>query len=156
MKGNTQIIDQLNLRLIEELTGINQYKNNRSVFSLWGYSGLVSYIDERIGDEENHYSLLLDRIRFLDGVPVVGKMNEVKTGQDVKQIHLNDKASEFNAINKYNETIRLCDSLGDSGTRIMLESILKDEEDHILDLDRQLIQITQMSVQNYLSAKIGV
>jgi bacterioferritin len=154
MNGNPQIIDQLNLRLVEENTAINQYKNNRSVFAIWGYSQLVEYIDERIADETKHYGLILDRVRFLGGIPVVGKLNEVLTGGDVVQIHENDHIAELDAISRYNETIKLCSALGDNGTRVMLESILADEEDHARDLEAQLIQLKQMGIQNYLSAKI--
>lgn len=154
MQGNQQIIDQLNLRLVEELTAINQYKNNRSLFSIWGYSQLVTYIDERIDDEQQHFDKLIERIRFLDGIPIVGMIGEVFSGGDVKQMHLFDRASELDAIKKYNETINLCNSLGDNGTIMALESILVDEEDHIRDLDAQLIQIGQITLQNYLSAKL--
>ena len=154
MKGNQTIIGQLNLRLIEELTGIVQYKNNRSLFLIWGYDRLVSYIDERIADETVHYEKLLSRIRFLDGIPVVGMINEVMAGQDVKQIHTFDRVSEYNAITRYNQTIKLCETLGDAGTRDVLASILSDEEDHIKDLDSQLIQISQITLQNYLSANL--
>ena len=154
MKGNQQIIDQLNLRLIEELTAINQYNNHRSLFAIWEYNSLVSYIDERITDETKHYDMILSRIRFLDGLPVVGKLNIVNTGSDVKQMHIFDRAAELTAIKNYNEDIRLFSSLGDNGSRVMIESILQDEEDHIRDLDAQIIQIAQMTIQNYLSAKM--
>jgi len=40
--------------------------------------------------------------------------------------------------------------LGDNGTRELLESILKDEEDHIDWIEAQLDQINQMGLQNYL------
>ena len=154
MNGNPQIIDQLNQRLIEELTGINQYENNRSCFRLWGYKSLTKHIDERIDDEEGHYRKLLNRIRVLGGIPVTGKLNEVKTGQDVIAMMNNDLASENVAIIKYNEMIKLCYSLSDNGTRKILEDILSDEEDHARYIARQLIQIKQIGMQNYLSAKI--
>lgn len=154
MKGNQQIIDQLNLRLVEELTAINQYQNNLSLFIAWGYDELVKYIIERIEDEQKHYKMLLDRIRFLEGIPIVGKLNEVKTGQDIVKIHELDHFAEFTAIQNYNETIHLCVALGDNGTRLIIEEILKDEEDHINDLEKQLIEIKQIGTQNFLSTKI--
>jgi bacterioferritin len=45
--------------------------------------------------------------------------------------------------------------LGDNGTREMLESILKDEEDHIDWIEAQLDQIKQMGIQVYLSEQIS-
>jgi bacterioferritin len=41
-------------------------------------------------------------------------------------------------------------ALCDNGTRELLESILKDEEDHIDWIEAQLDQIKQMGIRNYL------
>jgi bacterioferritin len=40
--------------------------------------------------------------------------------------------------------------VGDNGTRELLEAILKDEEDHVDELEAQLDQIKQVGPQNYL------
>jgi bacterioferritin len=45
--------------------------------------------------------------------------------------------------------------VGDNGTRELLESILKDEENHIDWLEAQLDQIKQMGIQNYLVEQLG-
>ena len=43
---------------------------------------------------------------------------------------------------------------GDNNTKVLLESILKEEEDHIDWIEAQLDQIKQMGAQNYLSEQI--
>ena len=154
MNGNPQIISALNDRLIQEITGIEQYVTHRAILAVWEYPKLVEYIGERIADERKHYDMLAERIRFFYGVPIVGELNSVSVGYDILTIHDFDLTAELDAIQKYNETIQLCISLGDSGTRRILESILSDEEDHARDLKAQLTQIAQMTVQNYLSAKL--
>ena len=50
--------------------------------------------------------------------------------------------------------IRLAVEVGDNGSRELLESILKDEEEHIDTLEAQLDQIRQMGIQNYLVEQI--
>ena len=154
MRGNTQIISALNEGLIRELTGINQYSIHRAILAVQEYPKLIEYIDERIADERKHYDMLAERIRFLEGVPVVGSLNPVNVGEDIMSIHSFDLTAEYDAIQKYNETIQLCLQVGDSGTRGILETILSDEEDHARDLEAQLIQIAQMTTSNYLSAKL--
>ena len=153
MKGNPEIIAALNARLGEELTGITQYEANRALLAVQEYLKLTAYLDERLADERRHYNLLSERIRFLDGI-VAPSLNAVTIAEDIRQIHINDLALELDAIQKYNADIQLCLQVGDSGTRGIIESILQDEEDHARDLEAQLSQIGQMTVENYLSAKI--
>jgi bacterioferritin len=59
-------------------------------------------------------------------------------------------SSEEIALKGYNESIRLTLEVGDNGTRELLEAILKDEEDHVDELEAQLDQIKQVGPQNYL------
>lgn len=154
MKGNPKIIEALNVRLSEELTAIAQYEAHRATLAVQEYPKLVDYLQERIDDERKHYDLLSERIRFLGGVIAAGVINPVDVGEDIRAMHSNDLAAELDAIGKYQDTIALCIEFGDYGTRSVIESILADEEDHTRDLEAQLTQIEQMTVQNYLSAKL--
>jgi bacterioferritin len=45
--------------------------------------------------------------------------------------------------------------MSDNGTREMLESILRDEENHIDWIEAQFDQIKQMGIQVYLSEQIS-
>ena len=73
----------------------------------------------------------------------------------VEAFHKNDWDAENNAIQAYNDAIKLATEMGDNGTREMLESILKDEEDHIDWIEAQFDQIKQMGIQAYLSEQIS-
>jgi bacterioferritin len=154
MKGSPQIIAALNLNLAFELAGMAQYEAHRATLAIWEYPKLVDYLQERIDDERKHFDMLSERIRFLEGIVDAGKIEPVIIGEDIRQMHIDDLNTEYGAIERYNELISLCISLGDAGTRQVIESILSDEEDHARDLEAQLTQIGQMTTQNYLSAKI--
>jgi bacterioferritin len=66
----------------------------------------------------------------------------------------NDLESERDAVKAYNDGIQLAAGAGDNGTREFLESILKDEEEHLDWLETQLEQIGQLGIQNYLVEQI--
>lgn len=53
-----------------------------------------------------------------------------------------------------NDGVELCRSLGDNGSRELLEEILKDEEDHTNWLEAQLSLIEQVGLDNYLAQQI--
>ncbi|MDQ1254325.1 MAG: bacterioferritin [Euryarchaeota archaeon] len=155
MKGNDKIIEHLNARLAEELTAVNQYMVHAEMCDNWGYKELAEAIEKRAVDEMKHAEKLIARILFLDGRPIVSNLNQIFIGPEVANMHENDREAEDGAIKVYNDSIRLAAELGDNATRALLESILKDEEDHIDWLEAQLDQIKQMGIQNYLAQQIS-
>jgi bacterioferritin len=154
MKGNEKVIEHLNLRLAEELTAINQYMVHSEMCDNWGYGRLHTMIEKRAVSEMKHAEKLIARILFLDGRPIVSDLNKVHIGAEVPKMHANDLKAEEVAIKGYNESIRLAMEVGDNGTRELLDEILKDEEDHIDEIEAQLDQIKQMGPQNYLVEQI--
>ncbi len=64
-------------------------------------------------------------------------------------------AAEDGAVKMYNDSIALCVSLGDNGTRDLLDEILEDEEAHIDWLETQLDQIGQMGIGSYLLGQLS-
>jgi bacterioferritin len=150
MKGNEKIVERLNALLADELTGINQYIVHSEMCANWGYERLHKAIEKRAVDEMKHAEKLIARILFLEGRPIVSRLNRIEIGPDVEAQHANDRATEDTAIKAYNDGIRLAAEIGDNGTRDLLESNLVDEESHIDWIEAQLDQIKQMGIQNYL------
>lgn len=155
MKGNPKMVETLNILLAGELAAINQYIVHAEMCDDWGYEKLHKADEKRAIDEMKHAEKLIGRILFLEGVPVVNKLDKISIGSSVEAQHKNDQKSESDTIMDYNEAIRLAVEVGDNGTRELLESILKDEESHIDWLDAQLEQISQVGVKNYLVEQLG-
>jgi bacterioferritin len=154
MKGNEKVIEQLNERLAEELTAINQYMVHAEMCDNWKYQRLDETIQKRAIAEMKHAEKLIARILFLEGRPIVSNLNKIFIGAEVQKMHENDRGAEEGAIRGYNETIRLAAEVGDHSTKVLLESILKEEEDHIDWIEAQLDQIKQVGLQNYLGEQI--
>jgi len=154
MKGEAKIIDQLNLRLSEELAAISQYMVHSEMCDNWGYYKLHGLVEKRAVDEMKHAEKLIGRILFLEGIPVVSNLAKIFIGADVPKQVQNDHDGEATAIKNYNDTIRLASELGDNGTKEMLDSILQDEEGHIDAIEAQQDQIQQIGLQNYLEAQL--
>ena len=154
MKGNEKLIERLNARLADELTATNQYMVHAEICENWGYERLHEMMRKRAITEMKHAEKLIARILFLEGIPIVSTLNKINIGDTVEKQFKNDRAAEFEAIKHYNEDIVLAGDVGDFGTRQILESILKDEDDHIDLIEAQMDQIKQMGVQNYLVASV--
>ena len=154
MKGNAKIIEQLNARLAEELTAINQYFVHAEMCENWKFERIAGIIKKRAIVEMKHTEKLIERIIFLEGRPIVTKLNKIAIGPTVADMYKNDLGLEMGAERDYNETIRLAGELKDAVTRDLLESILADEEGHIDELEAQLDQIKQVGIENYLTEQI--
>lgn len=155
MKGNVKVLRRLNDLLAEELTAVNQYMVHSEMCANWGYQRLHEAIEKRAIQEMKHAEKLIARILFLEGTPVVSKLNPIEIGEDVENQLRKDWEAEEGAVKAYNEAIRLAVENGDNGTRELLGSILKDEEDHIDWIEMQLDQIKQIGVQSYLVEQVG-
>jgi bacterioferritin len=151
MKGNDKLIATLNELLADELTAISQYMVHSEMCNSWGYVKLHKAIEGQAMDEMHHAEWLIERILFLEGLPVVSKLNPMKIGASVKDMIFNDAEAETGAITAYNAGIRLAREVNDQSTGDLLLKILKMEEGHVEWAERQRAQIAQMGLESYLS-----
>lgn len=154
MKGQPEIIDTLNALLADELTAINQYIVHAEMCGDWGYDKLHGLVEKRAIQEMKHAEKLIERILFLEGMPVVSELNQIKIGETVAKQFDNDLAAEYGAVKAYNAAVAQTSKLGDNGTKILVESILTDEEEHIDWIEEQLDQIEQMGYERYLNNQV--
>jgi len=151
MKGHPEIIKVLNELLADELAAVNQYILHGEMCEDWGYEKLHEVIEKRAIQEMIHAEKLIGRILFLEGMPIVDKLSKIVIGEHVQKQLESDHAAEKMAIDAYNKAIALMAELGDHGTKMLVESILSEEEDHIDWIEEQLDQIEQMGYQRYLN-----
>jgi bacterioferritin len=129
MRGNDQVIAQLNHALKEELTAINQYFLHAEMCHNWGYHKLGDYIKKQSIDEMKHAEELIERLLFLDATPKL----------------------EQNAVAMYNAAVKISRDAGDDTSRDLFSKLLKDEEEHVDWLEAQVHQIKEMGYERYLS-----
>lgn len=154
MKGDAEVIGLLNEVLSAELTAINQYFIHAMMCRNWHLERLAKHMREESMGEMKHAEDVIERILYLDGVPNMQKYMRVNVGQTVPEMHQFDLDLERDAVARLNPGVELCRAKGDNGSRLLVESILKDEEAHIDWLEAQLTQIQTMGLQNYLAQQI--
>ncbi len=154
MKGEPKIIETLNSLLADELTAINQYMVHAEMCENWGYDKLGGEIQKRAVQEMKHAEKLIERILFLEGVPIVSELRKMHIGADVPKMFASDHVLESDAIKAYNSAIVLCGESRDYATREVLESILLDEDKHIDGIEEIQDEINQMGLQVFLSTQL--
>jgi len=121
----------------------------------WGYEKLHKAIEHQAIDEMKHAEWLIGRILFLEGTPVVSKLNQMKIGATIPAMLEYDSSGEHNAVQLYNKAITLALEVADNGTADLLTKILLMEEEHGDWLDKQRDQIKQVGLENYLTNQVG-
>ena len=154
MQGHPDVIAVLNDVLSAELTGINQYFIHAMMCDNWRYKRLAKHSRDESIDEMKHAQEIIERILYLDGVPNMQRYMKINVGQNVPEQHQFDLSLEKDAVARLNPAIELCRSLGDNGTRALLEKILREEEEHVDWLEAQLLQIQEIGLPNYLAQQI--
>jgi bacterioferritin len=154
MRGHDQVITALNDVLTAELTAVNQYFIHARMCENWGYQRLWKKVREESIGEMKHADSLIERILYLEGVPNLQRLGKINVGQTVPEQLKLDLQVEQAAVKALNTAIELCRSLGDNGTRELLEHILHGEEDHANWIEAQLTLIAQAGEANYLAQQI--
>ena len=154
MQGNADVIEALNDVLTSELTAINQYFVHHKMCENWGYQKLSSKKREESIEEMKHADEVIERILFLDGVPNLQRLSAVGVGENPVEQHRLDLALELEAVGRLNKAITLAREAGDNGSRELLETTLKDEEESVDWLEAQLHIIDEIGAERYLAEQI--
>ena len=154
MRGDPQILEALNEILTAELTAINQYFIHAKMCGNWGYQRLAKKKREESIEEMKHADRVIERILYLDGIPNMQRMQPGRVGEDPIEQHNLDLALEKEAVARLNKGVALAREKADNGTRDLLESILKDEEESIDWHETQLHLVQEIGKERYLAQMI--
>ncbi|HUN87218.1 MAG TPA: bacterioferritin [Terriglobales bacterium] len=154
MRGNQEVVQQLNTALRSELTAIAQYMVQAETCENWGYSRLAGLMKRRAIEEMHHAEHLIERIVYLDSVPKIDVALTPRLGANVPEQLQSDFADEKEAIATYNAAAKICFEAGDNGSRLLFMSLLHDEEAHADFLEAQLTAIEQMGLPAYLAQQL--
>jgi bacterioferritin len=155
MKGDVSVIQHLNRVLGNELIAINQYFLHARMYEDWGLNKLGKHEYDESIDEMKHADKLIKRILFLEGIPNVQELGKLLIGEHTREMLECDLRLEKKAVTDLRAAIAHCESVGDYGSRDMLEHILESEEEHIDWLETQLGLIDKIGIENYLQSGMG-
>lgn len=154
MQGDPAVIEVLNEVLTNELTAVNQYFLHARMQKNWGFTRLGDHTYSESIDEMKHADVLIERILFLEGHPNVQRLDPVRIGESVPEQLAADLAVEVHAIDALRRGIVTCSEKADTVTRLLLEDILRSEEEHVDYLETQLSLVQSLGETQYLQLQV--
>jgi bacterioferritin len=154
MQAKPGVIDLLNQHLTIELTAINQYFLAAKQCADWGFVRLHDKLRELSFEEMKDTEGLIQHILYLEGVPNMQRLNQVRVGETVLEILQAGLELEQGAVDFLRDAIEHCSREADYTTRAMFEEMIRDQESHVDWFETQLEAIRVVGTQNYLSQQI--
>lgn len=139
-----QLIDLLNEDLAREFQAIIAYVNYSQVLKGAEYMHIAAELEKHAGEELKHALIICKQIDYLGGEPTVVP-KQVKTSDDNKKMLKFDLDNESETIRNYRQRVLHCEQLGEIAIAEHIREILKDEQDHLIDLATALgIEVPQI------------
>jgi len=137
-KGNGQITrkqltDLLNEDLAREYQAIIAYVAYSQMLKGAQYMSIAKELEKHAGEELKHALIVSKIVDYLGGEPTVIP-KAVKTSTKATDLLRFDLDNENNTVRNYRERVRQAESLGEYAVAEHLREILKQEQEHQIDL----------------------
>lgn len=115
----------------------------------WGYQKLAKVMKGIIDDERDHLKATLHYMVQRDITPKMER-ESVSVKDNVPEQIAADLANEKHCVKKLNDLIILARHGGEDSMRRVIEHIVKDDEKHVAELEKQQNLIKTLGLPNYL------
>jgi bacterioferritin len=128
-----KLIVNLNEDLAREYQAVIAYVNYSQVLKGAEYMNIAKELETHASEELAHALIIAKQIDYLGGMPTV-VAKAVKTSQDAREMLRFDLDNENETVENYTLRVKQCEALGEYAMAEHIREILKDEQEHRIDL----------------------
>jgi bacterioferritin len=128
-----RLIDLLNEDLAREYQAIIAYVVYSQVLKGAAYMSIAAELETHAGEELQHALTVAKQIDYLGGTPSVTP-KPVKLADDADALLRFDLENEAETIRNYRARVKQCESLGEYAMSEDIREILRQEQEHLIDL----------------------
>jgi len=127
------LIDALNEDLAREYQAIIAYVAYSQILKGAEYMAIAAELEKHAAEELSHALIIANQIDYLGGTPTVTP-KPVKLSESSKELLRFDLDNENETIRQYRRRVKQCESLDEFAMAEHIREILKDEQEHQIDL----------------------
>jgi bacterioferritin len=128
-----ELIDALNEDLAREYQAIIAYVVYSQVLKGAEYMAIAAELEKHAAQELAHALIISNQIDYLGGTPTVSP-KPVKLSEAAREILRFDLENESETIRQYRRRVKQCEDLSEFAIAEHIREILKDEQEHLIDL----------------------
>jgi len=132
-QGRQALIDALNEDLAREYQAIIAYVVYSQVLKGAEYMTIAKELETHAAEELAHALIIANQIDYLGGQPAVVP-KPVKTSEQAREMLRFDLENEAETIRHYRQRVKQCEALSEFAMAEHIREILKDEQEHLIDL----------------------
>lgn len=132
-----RLIALLNEDLAREYQAIIAYVVYSQVIKGAKYMSIAADLEQHAAEELSHALILSRQIDYLGGIPTVSA-KPVRMSKKAEDLLRFDLQNETDTIRAYQARVRQCEALGEFAMAEHLREILKQEQEHQIDLANAL------------------
>jgi bacterioferritin len=128
-----QLIERLNEDLSREYQAIIAYVIYSQVLKGAQYMNIATELEKHAAEELHHALIVSKHVDYLGGMPTASS-KPVKQSEKAEEMLRADLQNESDTIRAYRERVRECEALGEFGIAEDIREILRQEQEHLIDL----------------------
>src|SRR5690349_5409297 len=128
-----QLVEHLNEDLAREYQAIIAYVIYSQVLKGAQYMSIAKELEKHAGEELSHALKISKHIDYLGGMPTAAPL-PVKQSDDAVTMLRADLENEHATIVAYRDRVFECESIGEFGIAEDIREILRQEQEHLIDL----------------------
>lgn len=136
MAMDPRLIGYLTRALDHEMAAMQQYMAQSRLCELWNMADYCAHFRQDVTEELGHVESLMDALLKLGVSPHSTQLAPVRLGRSLEEMIAIDRVLEIEAVRLYEEAAAYCTRVRDFAHHALFEKILRDELQHLEELDR--------------------
>lgn len=145
-RSDHKVLGYLGRALSLELTAVQQYSTQARLVASWGLSDAAASFRKEAEEEMKHAERIIERMLACGASPGSSQLRPVAMAPDLSALLKLNQQFEQDVISLYQAAVGYSATAGDQDSRIFFEELLREEQQHLAELQAWAERLKQATV----------